>query len=46
MNAIFTEAKKGYKNLKELKERLPSKITYPEIRIAIAKFKAESQRSI
>jgi len=29
-------------NLKELKERLPSKITYPEIRIAIAQFKAAS----
>ena len=34
---IMTEVKKGYENLKELKERLPSKITYPQIRIAVAK---------
>ena len=40
---ILAEAEKGFENLKELKERLPSKTTYPEIRIAIAKFKAASQ---
>ena len=46
INIIITEANKGYKNLKELKERLPSKISYPEIRIAIAKLKADSPHSI
>jgi len=40
---ILAEAEKGFENLKELKERLPSKTTYPEIRIAVAKFKAASQ---
>ena len=30
-------------NLKLLKERLPGRITYPEIRIAVAKFKADSR---
>ncbi len=40
---IIEEAKKGFEILKELKERLPSRITYPEIRIAIAKFRADSQ---
>ncbi|MBE0572010.1 MAG: RecQ family ATP-dependent DNA helicase [Ignavibacteriaceae bacterium] len=43
LQIILSEAKKGFTNLKELKERLPSKITYPEIRIAIAQFKAASQ---
>jgi ATP-dependent DNA helicase RecQ len=43
LQTIFVEAEKGFANLKELKERLPSKITYPEIRIAIAQFKAASQ---
>jgi ATP-dependent DNA helicase RecQ len=38
-NQIMTEVKKGYENLKDLKERLPSKITYPQIRIAAAKYK-------
>ena len=42
---IIEEAQKGFQNLKELKERLPSKLTYPEIRIAVAKFKAHPQRS-
>ena len=44
LQTILDEAEKGFDNLKELKERLPLKITYPEIRIAIAKFKAGSQR--
>jgi len=43
LQTIISEAEKGFVNLKELKERLPSKITYPEIRIAIAQFKAASQ---
>jgi len=43
LKTIIGEAEKGFVNLKELKERLPSKITYPEIRIAIAQFKAASQ---
>jgi ATP-dependent DNA helicase RecQ len=42
LQTIISEAEKGFANLKELKERLPSKITYPEIRIAIAQFKAAS----
>jgi uncharacterized protein YpbB len=42
---IIEEVQKGFKNLKELKERLPSKVSYPEIRIAVAKFKADPQRS-
>ncbi|HEY6625938.1 MAG TPA: helix-turn-helix domain-containing protein, partial [Ignavibacteriaceae bacterium] len=42
LKTIIGEAEKGFANLKELKERLPSKITYPEIRIAIAQFKAAS----
>ncbi len=40
---IIAEATKGFENLKELKERLPSRITYPEIRIAVAKYRASSQ---
>jgi ATP-dependent DNA helicase RecQ len=36
---IISEVKKGYENLKDLKERLPSKITYPQVRIAVAKHK-------
>jgi ATP-dependent DNA helicase RecQ len=43
LQTILDEAKKGFENLKELKERLPSKITYPEIRIAVAKLRAASQ---
>ena len=43
LQTILAEASKGFDNLKELKERLPSKITYPEIRIAVAKLKAASQ---
>ena len=40
---IIEEVKKHYDNLRELKERLPARITYPEIRISLAKFKADSQ---
>ena len=43
LQLILEEVIKGFQNLKELKERLPSKITYPEIRIGVAKFKADSQ---
>ncbi|MEJ2103708.1 MAG: helix-turn-helix domain-containing protein [Ignavibacteriaceae bacterium] len=35
--AIVKEADKGFNNIKELKERLPSKFTYAQIRIALAK---------
>ena len=40
---IISEVRKGYQNLKELKERLPSKISYPQIRIAAAKYKFNSR---
>ena len=43
---IIEEAEKGFTNLKELKEKLPSKISYAEIRIAIAKFKASSRMNL
>lgn len=36
---IIEEAKKGYRDLKELKQRLGSKVSYPEIRIALAVLK-------
>ncbi len=36
---ILTEIEKGYNKLKELKERLPSNVTYAQIRIAVAKNK-------
>jgi uncharacterized protein YpbB len=36
-NKIVAELKKGYSSLKELKERLPNKISYAQIRIAVAK---------
>ncbi len=39
---ILGEVEKGFDSLKELKEKLPSRITYPEIRIVIAKFRADS----
>ena len=42
---IIEEAIKGYDNIKDLKERLPSKITYAQIRIALAKYRAISQLS-
>jgi ATP-dependent DNA helicase RecQ len=40
---IIIEVKKGYENLRDLKGRLPSKITYPQIRIAVAKYKFSLQ---
>ena len=40
---IRDEAEKGFDNLKDLKERLPSSISYAELRIAIAKFKVSQQ---
>ena len=40
---IIEEAIKGYENIKELKERLPSKITYAQIRIVLTKYRAISQ---
>jgi ATP-dependent DNA helicase RecQ len=43
LEKILSEASKGFDNLKELKERLPSDISYPEIRIAVAKLRAASQ---
>ena len=43
LQTIIDEAEKGFENLKDLKERLPSQITYPEIRIAVAKIRAASQ---
>jgi ATP-dependent DNA helicase RecQ len=43
---IIEEVKNGFENLKDLKERLPSRITYPEIRIALAKFRADSQLQV
>lgn len=45
MKLIKEEAEKGFDNLKDLKERLPSQITYPEIRIAVAKIKSAIQLS-
>ena len=39
-NKITNEIKNGYSSLKELKERLPVKISYAQIRIAVAKNKA------
>ena len=38
-NRIKEEIKKGYSSLKELKKRLPSNITYAQIRISTAKHK-------
>lgn len=43
LQTILEEVEKGFENLKELKERLPSQINYPEIRIAVAKYRASSQ---
>ena len=43
LKLIIEAARKSFTNLKELKERLPGRITYPEIRIAVAKFKADSR---
>ena len=36
---INDELKKGFEDLKDLKKRLPEEITYPQIRIAVAKNK-------
>jgi len=41
-NKIVDEIKNGYSSLKGLKERLPVKITYAQIRIAVAKNKVTS----
>ncbi|MBK9098952.1 MAG: RecQ family ATP-dependent DNA helicase [bacterium] len=46
LQRIIEEVSKGFENLKDLKERLPSKISYPEIRIAVAKFRADSQSPV
>ena len=40
---IVDEANKGFSSMKELKERLPSKITYSQIRIVLAKHQATSE---
>ena len=40
---ILAEVKNGYENLRDLKERLPSNITYAQIRIGAAKFKFSSR---
>ena len=42
LQLITEEIKNGSTSLKELKENLPAKITFPQIRIAFAKFKADS----
>ena len=42
LQLITEEIKNGSTSLKELKEKLPAKITFPQIRIALAKFKADS----
>lgn len=39
---IIEEADKGFENIRELKERLPSKISYAQLRIALAKHRATS----
>jgi len=46
LTMIIEEASKHYDNLRELKERLPARITYPEIRISLAKLKADSQMQV
>ena len=43
LELIIEEANEHFENLRELKDRLPPRITYPEIRIALAKFKAVLQ---
>lgn len=42
---ILDEIKKGFKDLKELKSRLPKEVSFPLIRIAVAKIKASSPHS-
>jgi ATP-dependent DNA helicase RecQ len=39
---ILNEIDKGYTDLKDLKQRLPDDISYPLIRIAVAKYKSTS----
>jgi len=39
---ILDEIKKGFKDLKELKGRVPKEVTFPLIRIAVAKIKVSS----
>jgi hypothetical protein len=45
LQLIKNEYAEGFENLKDLKERLPANISYPEIRIAVAKLRVDSQRS-
>ncbi len=40
LDLIYAEIKKGYTDLKDLKKRLPDKIIFPLLRIAVAKYKA------
>ena len=42
LDIIMNELKKGFEDLKDLKKRLPDEITYPLIRIAVAKNKFKS----
>ncbi|MGB8317185.1 MAG: RecQ family ATP-dependent DNA helicase [Ignavibacteriaceae bacterium] len=42
INKINSEIEKGFTDLKDLKKRLPEEITYPLIRIAVAKHKFTS----
>jgi hypothetical protein len=45
-NQILDEINKGCLNLKELKQRLSSSISYPQIRIALAKYKSKNKTKI
>jgi len=40
LDVIIKEIEKGYSDLKDLKGRLPGDISYPQIRIALAKYKS------
>ncbi len=42
LKVTFDEIKKGYIDLKDLKQRLPAEVSYPLIRIAVAKHKLTS----
>ena len=42
INVINSEIEKGFADLKDLKKRLPENISYPLIRIAVAKYKFTS----
>ena len=42
LSEIWQEIEKGYSGLKDLKQRLGDEVTYPLIRIAIAKYKFNS----